>query len=133
MQNECKEKWQEPWRAYIQDTCYLQWYLFGVDLTILSLLKNIIWINQILIQNICIYNLNVMNIYWICNVIAGLNCVSMCYMHSNCFKYLNLKLDRLIFIILLKMQMVFYSYSSLSEFFPDLKKIPFCSFNIYDA
>lgn len=66
-----------------------------------------------------------MNIYWIYNVTTGLNCVSMCYMHSDYFKYLNLKLDRLIFIILLKMQMVFYSYSSLSKFFPDLKKYHF--------
>lgn len=73
-----------------------------------------------------------MNIYWIYNAITGLSCVSMSYMHDY-FKYLNLKLDRLVFIILLKMQVVFYSYSSLSKFFPDLKKISFCSFNIYDA
>lgn len=44
-----------------------------------------------------------MNIYWIYNVKIGLNCVSMCYMYSNYFKYLNLKLNRLIFIIFLKM------------------------------
>lgn len=113
--------------------CCLQWCLYGVALTILRLLKNIIWIHLILIQNICIYNLNIMNIYWIRSVIAELNCISMCYSHSNYFIYLNLKLNKLIFIILLKMQMVFYSYWSLSEFFPDLKKIPFCSFNIYDV
>lgn len=74
-----------------------------------------------------------MNVYWIYNVITGLNCISMCYMHNDYFKYLNLKLNRLIFYNLLKMQVVFYSYSSLSKFFPDFKKISFCSFNIYDA
>lgn len=85
-------------------------------------LQDINWINLILIQNIYIFNSNVRNIHWISNVITGLNCVSMCYMHSNYFKYLNLKLDRLISILVLKIQMVFYSYSSLNEFSPDLKK-----------
>lgn len=57
-----------------------------------------------------------MNIHWFYNIITGLNNVSMCYRHSNYFRYLNVKVYRLIFIIFLKMQMVFYSYSSLNEF-----------------
>lgn len=65
-----------------------------------------------------------MNIYWIYNCTTGLNCVSTCCVHNNHSKYLNLKLDRLISIIL-KMQMVLYLYSSLSEFSPDLKKYNF--------
>lgn len=62
-----------------------------------------------------------MNIYWICNCATGLNCVSMCCVHSNHSKYLNLKSVRLVCIIL-KMWMVLYLYSSLSEFSSDLKE-----------